>query len=132
MKKIVIKKSHDLSPSSKVYLHIGSSKIHLLGFGLYTLTISEGDEIFSSHLWTQSPKIHYEDLEDGISLLIKPRLNKVFALVIGILFIFCSVIFVLTRYRWSFFPLIPFVVYIFIYLTVLRNRYLIISQEQEN
>jgi hypothetical protein len=98
------------------------------GFGLYTIPINEGENISASHLWTGSNKIDYSKLEDGITLLIKPRLSRLFALITGIVFLLCLIVFIFTRFSWSFLPLVPFAIYIGIYLTILRNRYLIIEK----
>ena len=91
-----------------------------------------GEKISASQLWTGSNKIDFDELEEGISLVIKPRLSRLLALIIGIVFILCSIIFISTRYRWSFLPLIPFIIYIGAYLTILKNRYLVIEKDKED
>jgi len=130
MKNISIKKSSYFSNSSKVYVFVGSRKVLIKGFGLYTLPINEGEFIYASQLWTGSNRIYYDNLVDGILLIIKPRLNRIFALIVGIVFLVCTIISILTKCRWSFLPLVPFIIYIAIYLSVLRNRYLIIEKDQ--
>lgn len=130
MKNIRIKKSNYFSSKSKIYVHVGSRKIRIDGFGLYTIPINAGEYLFASQMWTGSDKIAYEMLDDGELLVIEPKLSRLFALIVGIIFILCSIIAILTRYRWSFLPLVPLIIYIGLYLTVLRNRYLIIKKEQ--
>jgi hypothetical protein len=129
MKNIKIKKSNYFSDTSKIYVLAGSGKVLIKGFGLYTMPINDDENISASHLWTGSNKIEYSELEEGVSLLIKPRLSRLFALIIGIVFLICSVIFILTGYRWSFLPLVPFALYVGAILTVLRDRYLIIEKD---
>jgi hypothetical protein len=129
MKNIKIKKSNYFSDTSMIYVIAGSGKVLIKGFGLYTIPINEGENISASHLWTGSNKIDYTKLEEGIKLIIKPRLSRLFALIIGIVFLLCSIVFIFTRFRWSFVPLIPFAIYVGAYLTVLRNRYLIIEKD---
>lgn len=130
MKNVSVKKSKYFSNTSKIYLFVGSKKVLIKGFELYTIPINEGENIAASHLWTGSNKIGYNKIEDGNSFVIKPRLSKLLALIIGIVFLFCSIIFILTSYRWSFLPLIPFIIYIVIYLTILKDRYLIIEKDR--
>jgi hypothetical protein len=129
MKNISIKKSNYFSKMSKVYVLVGSKKVLIKGFELYTIPINEGEKISASQLWTGSKKIDFDKIEEGISYVIKPKLNKLLALIIGIVFIFCAILFILTRYRWSGVPLIPFAIYIIMYLTVFKERYLIIEKD---
>lgn len=129
MKNISIKKSRNFSDSSKIYVFVGSRKVHIKGFGLYTLPINEGEFISASQLWTGSNRIYYDNVDDGILLIIKPRLNRILAIIVGIVFLVCTIISIFTKCRWSFLPLVPFIIYITIYLTVLRNRYLIIEKD---
>jgi hypothetical protein len=130
MKNFKIKKSNYFSNTSKIFVFAGSKKVLITGYGLYTLSINEGEKISASHLWTGSEKVDYDKIEDGISLIIKPRLTRLLALIVGCVFLLCCSIFIITRYRWSFLPLIPFVLYIVIYLTFLKDRYLIIEKNQ--
>ena len=130
MKNINIKKNRDFSGNSKIYLHVGDSRTHINGFGLYHLSIHPREEMYATHHWTMSNRIHYDELNEGISLVIKPKLTKKLALIIGIVFVICSLIFLITKYRWSFLPLLPFVLYVGTYLTILKNRYLIIEKEK--
>jgi hypothetical protein len=132
MKNFKIKKSNYFSNRSKIYVFSGSRKVLIKGFGLYTISINEGEKISASQLWTGSNKIDFDELEEGISLVIKPRLSRLLAIIIGIVFILCSIIFISTRYRWSFLPLIPFIIYIGAYLTILKNRYLVIEKDKED
>jgi hypothetical protein len=132
MKNILIRKSNELSARSKVYLHIGSKKVLINGFGLYPLSIDPGEALFASHLWTKSAEIRYESLNENIVLTIKPKLKKSLALITGIVFLICSLIFLITRYRWSFLPLIPFVIYIGAYITILKDKYLLLEPEKGN
>jgi hypothetical protein len=127
MKNIKIRKSNYFSNTSKIYVIVGSRKVLINGFGSYTIPVNEGENIYASQLWTGSNRIDYNKLEEGISLLIKPRLSRLFALITGIVFLLCSVFFIFTGFRWSFLPLIPFAIYIGVYLTILRDRYLIIE-----
>jgi hypothetical protein len=130
MKNISIKKSNYFSNTSKIYVFVGSRKVLITGFGLYTIPINVGEKISASHLWTGSEKLDYDKIDESISLVIKPRLNRLLALVIGIVFLLCCAIFIVTGYRWSFLPLIPFVIYIGTYLTILKDRYLILEKDQ--
>lgn len=129
MKNIKIKKSKYFSNTSKVYVIVGSRKALIKGYGIYTVPVNEGENIYASQLWTGSNRIDYNKLEEEIPLFIKPRLSRLFALIIGVVFIFCSIVFIAARFRWSFLPLVPFAIYVGAYLTVLRNRYLIIESE---
>jgi hypothetical protein len=130
MKTINFRKNPEFSPDSKVVLHVGTKVIHIKGFGSFSVLAEPDEEVYASHLWTGSNKIDYNKIEDGNSFVIKPRLSKLLALIIGVVFLFCSTIFILTSYRWSFLPLIPFIIYIVIYLTILKDRYLIIEKDQ--
>lgn len=115
---------------SQVYVLVGSKKVLIKGFELNAIPINEGEKISASQLWTGSKKIDYDKIEEGIPHVIKPKLNKLLVLIIGIVFIFCAILFILTRFRWSGVPLIPFAIYIIAYLTVLKDRYLIIDKDQ--
>jgi hypothetical protein len=129
MKSIKVKKSNYFSSTSKVFIIVGSRKIQINGYGLYTIQVNEGENISASQLWTGSKTIDYGNLEEGTSLIIKPKLSRSLALIIGITFIICSLIFYFTRISWSLLPLIPFGIYIIIYLTILKDRYLILEEE---
>lgn len=124
MKTIKIKKNYDFSPNSKVVLHYGSSQIHIKGFDFFDLTLNPGESVFASQLWTRSKKLLYDDIPENSFYVIKPQLDKVLAFVIFIITLICIAIFLFTRWRWSFVPLIPFVIYVLLYLSLLRNRYL--------
>jgi hypothetical protein len=129
MKTIKIKKSYDFSPNSKIYLHIGSRKVNIKGFGLFSLPVEPGEEFFASHLWTRSNKIPFEQLTNNSNYLIKPRMGKVLAFTSLIILMVCFCIFIFTKSRWSFLPLLPLAIYVGSFLTVLRNRYLIIEKD---
>lgn len=131
MKYISIKKSNYFSKMSQVYVLVGHKKVLIKGFELYTIPINEGEKISVSQLWTGSKKIDFDKIEEGILYVIKPKLNKFLALIVGIVFIFCAILFILTRFRWSGVPLIPFALYIIAYLTVLKDRYLIIEKTRQ-
>jgi hypothetical protein len=130
MKSIKIKKSQDFSSNSKVFINIGIKKIHIKGFGLYNILLEPGEEIYASHLWTGSRKMRYENITDNSTLLIKPLMGKFFLLFVLFIFSICVCISIFTKSKWSFFPLAPIAVYIALYLTVLKNRYLIIEKDQ--
>ena len=128
MKNIKIKKSKYFSSNSNIYVLIDSKSILIKDFGLYTIPVSEGEHICASQLWTSSKKIGYEELNEKVPLIIRPKLSRLFAIITGILFLTCSAIFIYTRYRWSYLPLVPIIVYVFAYLTILKNRYLVIER----
>jgi predicted RND superfamily exporter protein len=132
MKTINIKKSNDFSPNSKVIIHIMEKKIHIKGFGSFSFNLEPGQEFFASQQWTQSNRIGYNQINDGSTFIIKPRLGKTLALVTLMITIVCMVIFVLTRFRWSFLPLIPIMIYVFVHITINKNKYLIIKPIVEN
>jgi hypothetical protein len=127
MKTIKIKKSYDFSANSKIYLQIGSKKMHIKGFGLFPITIEPGEDIYASHLWTRSKKMSYDQLTDSNSLIIKPRMGKLFAFIVLLILIICFCVFIFTKYRWSFIPLAPIALYVLVYISILKNRYLIIA-----
>lgn len=132
MKNIYIKKSKVFSSNSKIILFVGERKIDIKGFGLFTISVNEGQSLFASQLWTKSNRLSYEDLHDGSTFLIKPKLGRMLALIFTITFLACSGVFILTKFKWSFVPLLPFVIYIALYLTVLKDGYLIIDQVDES
>jgi hypothetical protein len=39
-------------------------------------------------------------------------------------------VFLTTKFRWSFIPILPIALYVIVYLTILKNKYLIISPDQ--
>jgi len=127
MKTIKIRKSIDFSENSRILLYIGGKKIHLKGFESFSLPVNPGEEIYATHLWTGSNNISYDHIEDGDMFLVRPRLGKQFAFINLIIFMICFAIFYFTRWRWSFVPLLPTVLYAGLYITILRNRYLIIE-----
>jgi len=127
MKTIKIRKSIDFSENSKLLVHIGGKKIHIKGFESFSLPVNEGEEIYATHLWTSSNKISYEQIKNGDLFLIRPRLGKQFAFINLVIFLICFAIFYFTKSRWSFLPLLPTVLYAGLYITVLKNKYLIID-----
>lgn len=132
MKTINISKSSDFSSESKVILHIGSDHIHIKGFGSYTFSLGPRESFYLTHQWTSSPKMYYEDLAESNSLIIKPRLDKRFLFIIVYVLILCTIIFFIFKSRWSFLPILPFVFYIIMYLSILRNKYLTFLQVENN
>jgi hypothetical protein len=127
MKTIKVKKSIDFSESSKLLIHIGNKKLHIKGFESFSLPVNPGEEVYASHLWTGSNRISYDQIKDGDLFLIRPRLGKQFAFINLVIFMICFVIFHFTKSRWSFFPLLPTVMYAGLYITILKNKYLIIE-----
>jgi hypothetical protein len=134
MKTIRIKKNYEFSPNSKVLLHIGDKQVHIKGFESFSFTVDPGQEFFVSQQWTRSNKISYSQISDTSSFIIKPRLGKMLAFISLLIFAICTVIFVFTKYRWSFLPLTPVAFYVLLYLTILREKYLIIKpiNEEQN
>lgn len=130
MKRVRIEKSDDLSDSSKIFLHLGDEKIHIKGFGSFTFTLNEGESFYITHQWVSSPRVHYEDIKDGDSFKVKPRLGKRFLIVFFIILIICTVTFFLLKSRWSYVPLLPFILYIITYLSVYRNKYFMLQPTQ--
>jgi len=131
MKTITIKKNYEFSPNSKVILHYGSTCIHIKGFGQVSVSIEPGEELYASQLWTQSNRIKYDQAFDKASYVIKPRLGKILAFVILLVFLICIIWFIFTRSRLSVIPIVPFIIYVALYLSVLKNKYLIIKAEKE-
>ncbi len=124
MKNVRIRKGHDLSAKSKVFVNINSKKVHLKGFDFGTFSIEPGEELYASQNWTRSRKIGYEQLEDGSTLLVKPRIGKLFAFITIVVFSLCLLFFLFTRNRWSFIPLAPFGLTALLMVSLLKNRYL--------
>lgn len=127
MKTVTIRKNYDFSPTSKVILHIGERKEFLKGFGPFSFTIGPDQEFYASHQWTRSNGIEYDEIGENTSFLVKPRFGKVLAFVTLMIFMFCTVIFIFTRFRWSFIPLALIAIYVMIYVTILSHKYLIIE-----
>lgn len=124
MKTIILSKSNDFSPESKLILHTNSEKIHIKGFGSYTFNLEPGESFYLTHQWTSSPRLRYDDLDVENSIIVKPRLDKRFLFIVLFVMILCTIIFFIFKSRWSFLPILPFVVYILIYLSILRSKYL--------
>jgi predicted RND superfamily exporter protein len=131
MKTITIKKTYEFSENSEIYLNSGTRQIHIKGFGSFSLTLEPGEEFFASYLWTRSNKITYEQLTNNYSFIIKPKFGKLLAFLVIILFVVCFCIFIFSKSRWSFLPLTPIVIYVFAYLSILKNRYLIIEPSKK-
>lgn len=131
MKVISIRKSYDFSPGGKVFVHSGNTKIHIKGYNYNDVTINPGENLYATQQWTSSRKIEYDELTDRSKYLIKPRLGKVFAFIVLIVFSVCTCIFIFTRWRWSVLPLLPFAVSPLLYVSVLKNRFLIIKKDTE-
>jgi hypothetical protein len=131
MKNFKICKSHELSSNSKIFLHIGEKRIHIKGFGLFKISLEPGQEFHASHQWTRSKKIKYEDIKNGSSFLIRPRIGRLFIFILLIVFSICTCIFLFTKFRWSFIPLAPFAIYILLYVSLFKDRYLIIEPIKE-
>lgn len=132
MKTIILSKSNDFSPESKLILHTSSEKIHIRGFGSFTFYLNPGESFYLTHQWTSSPKLHYDDLDVENSLIVKPRLDKRFLFIVLFVLILCTIIFFLFKSRWSFLPILPFVVYILIYLSIFRRKYLSFLSVENN
>ena len=131
MKTIRIKKNYEFSPNSKVFLHIGDKQVQIKGFESFSFSVELGQEFFVSQQWTRSNKITYNQIFGVTSFIIKPRLGKVLAFIALMIFAVCTVIFIFTKFRWSFIPLLPFALYVGLYLTVFKDRYLILELEKE-
>jgi len=127
MKTIKVRKSTDFSENSKVYLHIGGKKVHLRGYESFSFPLNPDEEIYASQQWTSSNKVSYDQVEDQSFFVIRPRLGKQFAFINLVILLICFAIFYFTRSRWSFFPFIPSIIYIGLYITLLREKYLIIE-----
>jgi hypothetical protein len=127
LKTITIRKSHDFSPNSKVILHVGSNQKHIKGFEPISFSIEPGQKFYASQQWARSNLISYDNATENKTYFIKPRLDKMLALLTVIIFLTCTVFFFVTKFRWSYVPLSPIVLYVFVYLTILKNRYLIIG-----
>lgn len=130
MKTIEIRKSRDFSSNSKVILHIGSSQIHIKGFGSFAVIIEPNQEFYASHQWTRSNAISFNSVTDNSTYSIKPRLGKLLAMITLLVFMVCTVVFLVTKFRWSYVPLLPIAIYVLMYLTILKNQYLIISPDK--
>ena len=124
MKRIYLRKSYDFSPDSKIIVNTALEKMLLKGHGNCELQITPGDSLYASQMWTKSKKIAYSDLTDGATMEIRPVLGKKLALVIFAVFTICLAVLILTKNRWSFMPLIPFVIYILLFLSIFKDRYL--------
>ena len=130
MKTIKIRKSHDFSSNSKVIVHIGSNQIHIKGFGSFAIDIEPNQEFYASHQWTSSNVISFNNVTENNTYSIKPRLGKLLALITLIVFVICTTFFLVTKFRWSYVLLLPIIIYVLMYLTILKNRYLIISPDK--
>jgi hypothetical protein len=127
MKTIKVRKSSDFSENSKVYLHIGGKRVHIKGLESISFQISPGEELYASQQWTTSKRISYDQIVDQSVFVIRPKLGKLFAFINLVILLICFAIFYFTRSRWSFFPLLPSVVLIGLYVIILKDRFLIIE-----
>lgn len=124
MKTFKIKKDFDLSPYSKIILYYGNRKIHIKEYDFSEITLEPGESVYASQLWTRSKKLQYEDITDNSTYIIKPQLTRLLAYIIFVISLICIVVFIFTRWRWSLIPIIPFVIYVLLFVTILYNRYL--------
>ena len=124
MKTFKIKKNYDLSPYSKILLHYGNRKIHVKEYDFSEITLEPGESVYASQLWTRSKKLQYEDITDNSTYIIKPQLTRLLAYIIFVISLICIVVFIFTRWRWSLIPIIPFVIYVLLFVTILYDRYL--------
>lgn len=127
MKTIKVRKSTDFSENSKVYLHMGTKKVHLRGYESFSFNVNPGEAIYATQQWTSSNRVSYEQVEDQSNYAIRPRLGKKFAFINLVILLICFAIFYFTRSKWSFFPFIPSIIYIGLYISLLREKYLIIE-----
>jgi hypothetical protein len=131
MKTIRIKKNYEFSPNSKVIIHVGENRTIIKGFESFSFTIEPGQEIYASQLWTKSNMISYDQIDDLSTFVIKPRLGKMLAFIALMVFAACTALFIFTRFRWSYLPLTFIAFYALLYITVLKDRYLIINQTKD-
>jgi len=124
VKTFKIKKDYDLSPYSKIILYYGNRKIHVKEYDFSEITLEPGESVYASQLWTRSKKLQYEDITDNSTYIIKPQLTRLLAYIIFVISLICIVVFIFTRWRWSLIPIIPFVIYVLLFVTILYNRYL--------
>jgi hypothetical protein len=129
MKTIKIRKSKYFSSNSKIFAKTESNKLFLKGFGLFTISVNPGENLFATQLWTSSNKVSYDEIMDGSTLIVRPRLGRNLVVIITIIFVLGVVVFSLTKFKWSFIFLLPFAIYILLYLTIFKNKYLILKQE---
>jgi len=132
VKTFKIKKDYDLSPYSKIILYYGNRKIHVKEYDFSEITLEPGESVYASQLWTRSKKLQYEDITDNSTYIIKPQLTRLLAYIIFVISLICIVVFIFTRWRWSFIPLIPFVIYVLLFVTILYDRYLKIVPFKKN
>jgi hypothetical protein len=131
MKTIRIRKNMDFSATSRIYVKIGPRKVHIKGFEAVVLPVLPGEEISASHIWTASNRISYDQLEDGSSIKIRPRMGLAFQWIFMLVFLVCFITFNITRIIWLVLPVLFFSLYAFTYLTVLYDRYLILEMEEQ-
>lgn len=127
MKTIKITKSRDFATNSKVLLHVGSEITHLDGFGSFTFSLNPGEQFYLTHQWVSSKKVSYEKVTDGSFYLVKPRLDKRLAFITLFVFTLCMIFFFIFHSRWSFIPLLPIVIYVLLFLTVWKDRYIFLE-----
>ena len=130
MKTIKVRKDRIFSSRSKVFIFIGSKRIHIKGFELYAITLNQQDSIYASQLWTKSKVIKYDDVIDGATIVIRPFFGRAFTLFTLALFLVCAAVFYIWRSRWSFIPFGILGIYIIVFMTCLADRYLILDQNE--
>gem|GEM_PF-2635648 len=113
-----------MSPYSKIILYYGNRKIHIKEYDFSEITLEPGESVYASQLWTRSKKLQYEDITDNSTYIIKPQLTRLLAYIIFVISLICIVVFIFTRWRWSLIPIIPFVIYVLLFVTILYDRYL--------
>ena len=131
MKTISIKKSYEFSPYSKIFIKYGTKNLHIKGFGSFSLSVSPGEDMYATHLWTQSNILTYDKIVDGSIYEIKPRLGKRLAYIGLTVFSICLCVFLFTKSPLSFIPLVPIALYVLIYLSVFKSRYLILESRMD-
>lgn len=130
MKNIKIKKARIFSPNSKIYVITSQSKVLITGYKPYNINVYEGELLSARQEWTGSNKIEYDKICEASQYVIKPRQNGFLVIYIAIAFIITYIVLLLTRNRFSFLLVLPIPLYIILYLTIWRNRVLIIEQEK--
>jgi hypothetical protein len=131
MKTIKIRKNREFSARSKIFVKIGDQKVHVKGFGSVSLPIRPGEELCASHIWTGSNRLNYDHLKDGSSILIRPRLGRVYIISFFLVFSVCYAAFNITRQIWYILPISILIIYGINYLTVMSNRYLILEVKDD-
>ncbi len=127
MRTITVRKNNEFSANSRIYLHTDTQKIHIKGFKPYTIQIERDGKFYASHLWTQSNRTTYSQIDDNSEFIIVPRLKPELSLITLAALVLSLFLFFKTGSKWLFIPLAFCLVYIALYLTALKNRFLIIK-----